>query len=178
MYRGIQKGWDFQLASNMEKAGKFDDLVFKYSDKTKTERSLFLQAKHSLKKSEKIVEEDLLDEGNEGYSLVKYFFSYRSDILSNPSFGTIEKMIICTNIDFDNKVKGYVNSILIDSNDILSFKTKTKADGTSPMHYQFKKDKSFIENLKRKLEHTKPAELAEKLIDHILKGKHLRVQEI
>jgi hypothetical protein len=45
LQRGIQKKYDFSIATEQSKAGKFDDLVFAYKKDGKA-NIIFLQAKH------------------------------------------------------------------------------------------------------------------------------------
>jgi ankyrin repeat protein len=90
----------FLLATEMDAAEKFDDVVLQYSKGNK----LFyraLQAKHKQDETQKITANDLLTEKDDEFSLQKYFISYRR-IQSKPEFksGTWEDFTICTNIDF------------------------------------------------------------------------------
>jgi hypothetical protein len=45
LHRGIKKEYDFHIATEQSKAGKFDDLVFAYKKDGKA-NIIFLQAKH------------------------------------------------------------------------------------------------------------------------------------
>lgn len=45
--KGVDKGYQFSLATEMDKAEKFDDLVFEYRKTERDRKSyIFLQAKH------------------------------------------------------------------------------------------------------------------------------------
>ncbi|PNF42062.1 hypothetical protein B7P43_G10993 [Cryptotermes secundus] len=68
--RALNGTKDFYLASNMESADKFDDIVFKLHDKT-----AFIQLKYRSKANAKISKQNLLQEEG-AYSLEKYFQSY------------------------------------------------------------------------------------------------------
>ncbi|MBD0391862.1 hypothetical protein IC220_05350 [Wolbachia endosymbiont of Pentalonia nigronervosa] len=99
---GMDKNYDFRLATEWDAAEKFDDLVFKYSDQGQTKYH-FLQAKHKQDKDKKITVGDLFTTDTNGeFNLAKYFISYLK-IKNNPDFqnGKIEDVIICTNIGFD-----------------------------------------------------------------------------
>ncbi|APR98544.1 ankyrin repeat domain-containing protein [Wolbachia endosymbiont of Folsomia candida] len=104
--RGLDKGYSFRLATEMDAAEKFDDLVFQYEkDKAdgtgKEEVWRFLQAKHKQDESTKITVGDLLTKEKKGeFNLEKYFVSYLR-IKKKPEFSNLEDFIICTNIDLD-----------------------------------------------------------------------------
>jgi hypothetical protein len=103
--RGLSKyRRSFRLATEMDAAEKFDDVVFQYSKESKLLYRA-LQAKHKQDETEeekKITANDLVTEKDDEFSLQKYFISYRR-IQSKPEFknGTWEDFTICTNIDFD-----------------------------------------------------------------------------
>jgi len=100
--RGLDKGYFFRLATEMDDAEKFDDLVFEYENERKDGKICrFLQAKHKQDESKKISDSDLLTEKGD-FSLQKYFTSYRK-IKGNPKFKgcEIKDFIICTNIDLE-----------------------------------------------------------------------------
>lgn len=78
--RGLSKGYPyFQMATEMDAAMKFDDLVFQYQETEKGAlKCIFLQAKHKQDALKKITEKDLLKETDDGeFALAKYFYSYR-----------------------------------------------------------------------------------------------------
>lgn len=58
LYRGMELGYDFHLATEMKAAGKFDDLVFKYKWKGK-DHYRFIQLKHRQNSNGIINENDL-----------------------------------------------------------------------------------------------------------------------
>lgn len=81
--RGLSKKYDFRLSTEWDAAEKFDDLVFKYSDKNQI-KYRFLQAKHKHNQSKKIKIGDLLTTDKDGeFNLEKYFISYFK-IKNNP----------------------------------------------------------------------------------------------
>lgn len=101
--RGLDKGYNFRLATEMDCAEKFDDLVFLYENETQDDISYtFLQAKHKQNEATKITSKDLLTEREQGeFGLPKYFNSYRK-ILKYADFkSNSTSFIICTNISFD-----------------------------------------------------------------------------
>ncbi|KAF4531686.1 hypothetical protein B566_EDAN017059, partial [Ephemera danica] len=103
--RAQRKGYSFRLATEMEEAEKFDDLVFHYiKNDEQIMASIYLQAKHVEVENElriKINTNDLLTEKDERFSLQKYFHSFRK--ISNSGLTNCENsdFIICTNIGFD-----------------------------------------------------------------------------
>jgi hypothetical protein len=102
--RGLDKGYSFRLATEMDDAEKFDDLVFRYVDNGK-EVIRFLQAKHKQDQATKISKTDLLNEKDGDFSLQKYFISYRK-ITQNPAFhcAACKDFIIFTNIDINDRL--------------------------------------------------------------------------
>jgi len=103
--QGINCDVAFRLATEMDEAEKFDDLVFRYTDDQGYVKYRFLQAKHRqfLGEENKIKVSDLKsDKDNNDFSLQKYFLSYLKDIEKEEfQDGTPEDFIICTNADFD-----------------------------------------------------------------------------
>lgn len=105
--RGLDRGYLFELATEMDIAEKFDDLVFQYkknnADRTEEKVGRFLQAKHKQDEDKRISVNDLLTEKNGEFSLQKYFISYRK-IQQNLEFKNsnlqYKDFIICTNIGF------------------------------------------------------------------------------
>jgi tetratricopeptide (TPR) repeat protein len=107
--RGLDIGHSFLLATEMNDAEKFDDVVFEYIDGQGQRKYRFLQAKHKQDESEKIRVNDLLTEKDNEFSLQKYFISYRK-IKQNPRFlnRLLKDFVICTNInfEFDEQIQG------------------------------------------------------------------------
>lgn len=104
--RGLDNKYSvYELATEMDVAGKFDDVVFKYlingenkeSDKFKHR---YLQAKHRVKGDKEITEADFLSEEDTDFSLQKYFISYLK-IKKKITAGELQDFIICTNGNFD-----------------------------------------------------------------------------
>lgn len=98
-----EKGYSFRLATEMDEAEKFDDVVFWYiNPNDNAQHSIFLQAKHIQLENEnksKISLNDLLTDRDGRFSLQKYFISYQKII--NRKLGQNEKFYIYTNIEFD-----------------------------------------------------------------------------
>uniref|UniRef100_A0A2S2NTD4 Ankyrin repeat and SOCS box protein 8 n=1 Tax=Schizaphis graminum TaxID=13262 RepID=A0A2S2NTD4_SCHGA len=116
-----EKCGSFKFKTEDPDAGKFDDLVWCYeTDQPNSYEFNFLQAKHKLNKNEKkITIKDLVNlqqkEDKRPFALEKYFLSYRNEIKENYSHkGKINKLIIATNIDFDNDLKSSFVQILDD----------------------------------------------------------------
>lgn len=102
--RALRKGYNFRLATEMDDAEKFDDLVFIYEndDHNNLIKYRFLQAKHKQDETTKITSNDLLTENNDGeFGLPKYFTSFRKILRNNEIKGEIVNLILCTNISFD-----------------------------------------------------------------------------
>lgn len=105
--RALNKRESFSLATEVKLAEKFDDLVIKVQRKGKNGIVVtFLQAKHKIKETKKISIDGLLHEGNHDFSLQKYYISYCKIKNSKKFKGTLENFIICTNIGFDESIRG------------------------------------------------------------------------
>lgn len=107
MKRGLDLGYKFRLATEMDAAEKMDDLVFRYEEGGK-QVFRFLQAKHKQNEDKKISVNDFLTETEGEFSLQKYFTTFRS-IKNNPMFNGVNEeirdLILCTNIDYDHDGK-------------------------------------------------------------------------
>lgn len=128
-------------------AGKFDDLVWRYeTDQPNSYECNFLQAKHILNKEKKITLEQLLrpkqqknslnsnKKDKRPFALEKYFLSYRDELkIKYIQNGKINKLIIATNIDFNNDLKSCFDQ-LQDDIPILDFIQKETGN------FKFKKD--------------------------------------
>ena len=112
--RAINEGSNFHLGTELAKfGGKFDDLIFlkDYGQPNGQKSFLYLQAKHRLhekpnKKAKSITLEYLLNDNKGDFSLMKYFHSYRDDIMKakeGPQPTDKVDCVICTNIDFDKE---------------------------------------------------------------------------
>jgi hypothetical protein len=131
LHRGSQQDYEFRLATEMEAAQKFDDLVFKYENKDKKLGEppyiyRYIQAKHKSNDDEVISDKDLLTGGEGEFSLQKYFISYQK-IKNNPEFidGKLGEFCICTNIGFDfDKARDVKRTLKL----ISAFEKVTEAD--------------------------------------------------
>jgi hypothetical protein len=108
LIRGIQKGYQFQLATEMsELGGIFDDLIFKYCqiDDNEEEKQnwRFLQAKYKQDEGFEITAIQLLNDNLGDFSLAKYFRSYMAIKRMDEN---MKDCISCTNIGFE------VNSLI------------------------------------------------------------------
>ncbi|KAL1492285.1 hypothetical protein ABEB36_012759 [Hypothenemus hampei] len=103
--RALDKGYEFDLGTEVEEAEKFDDIVFKYKTKYESEKDeiRFVQAKHKQDESKRITAHDLLTDKDGDFSLQKYFISY-SKIKKKHGFnrGELKDFILYTNIKFDS----------------------------------------------------------------------------
>jgi hypothetical protein len=128
--RGLDNNYSFKLATEMDAAEKFDDVVFIYEENA-VKFGRFLQAKHIRSQKQRIRINDLLIETDERFSLQKYFISFR-EIKKHNLFKNIilKDFIICTNIGFDFK---QIESNLMklekkESNDHLYFEELSEND--------------------------------------------------
>ena len=132
--RAINEGSNFHLGTELAKfGGKFDDLIFlkDYGQPNGQKSFLYLQAKHRLhekpnKKAKSITLEYLLNDNKGDFSLMKYFHSYRDDIMKakeGPQPTDKVDCVICTNIDFDKDdlTKGGIKfGPVVKKNDVMS----------------------------------------------------------
>ena len=100
----MKKSLSFRLATEMDEAGKFDDVVLEYKKPNGSKSFIFLQGKHTQEENEnktKITSAGLMDKKDGNFALHKYFKSYQK-IQRHQRFGrTIPKyFIINTNIGF------------------------------------------------------------------------------
>ena len=180
--RGLQN-YSFTLATEMDQAEKFDDVVFKYK-KTKQEpwTYRYLQAKHKLEDSLTITVNDLLikeESGSKGdkkpFSLPKYFLSY-CKIKQRFNDGILKDFIICTNINFDFS-GGNASEINLkealeeikEEEEVLNIPSQKGAQ-----RYRFKRNFTGKEKLVKVLLNTSDlVKLALELASHIVEGKKI-----
>lgn len=125
-----QNGSEFTLAAEINKTGKFDDVVLNIDSRDKTQ--YLIQVKHIQDESKKIKPADLWSKNSKnGFLLSKYFVSYlkiRKDPYFNWSDKRFQHFCIFTNIDIDEKLKNdFVeidNSNMVICTEIKSKKTK------------------------------------------------------
>lgn len=103
MNRALTNGYNFRLATEMDDAEKFDDLVFIYeNEEGDSIKYRFLQAKHKQDETIKITSNDLLTENTDGeYVISKYFTSFRKILRNNDIKGESVSFVLSTNISFD-----------------------------------------------------------------------------
>ena len=110
--RAINKGYKFHLGTELAAfGGKFDDLIFVKDDgqPNRQKNFLYLQAKHRLyekshKKAKNITFSDLINDNKGDFSLIKYFHSYRDNVMKaegGPKRKNKMDCVICTNTGFD-----------------------------------------------------------------------------
>ncbi|XP_030766605.1 uncharacterized protein LOC115890497 isoform X2 [Sitophilus oryzae] len=102
--RGLNKYDHFDLATEMNKAEKFDDAVIRYKTSQNEQWSWrFFQAKHKQDvQRDRITVNDLLTESDGPFSIQKYFVSFckiKSSVMFDQS--NLEEFDLCTNTDFD-----------------------------------------------------------------------------
>ncbi|XP_066905779.1 uncharacterized protein, partial [Halyomorpha halys] len=149
MCRGLTSGYSFNLGTEIEEAGKFDDLVFEFTQDGKKCFRL-LQAKHKFDNTRSfITTKSLLNAIKSEFYLPKYFFSYldaKKESLFRRSI--IKDVIICTNINFDDKdlKTKDIKILLTNKDDILDIKM---GNLTKPIRYKF--TENIIPKLKKTL---------------------------
>ncbi|XP_041782444.1 uncharacterized protein LOC121599036 [Anopheles merus] len=149
----------FELKMEVPDAGKFDDLVFRYSSPTIPEGTVYIQAKHKYpsekpRKSKKIhpnhpytptrKERPAITEGtlltkwnsNGPFSIAKYFISYLEGY--ERSITGSHTYLLCTNATIDNKLKQKLTLRPQDSSEILSF-----CDVIGATCYSFSSEEQF-----------------------------------
>lgn len=139
LYSGIKNKYEFSLATEMNAAEKFDDLVFKYRNLGDTTyKYRYIQAKHTTKKNQEISSEKLFEEEEGNFSLYKYFFSYQK-IKTHPNFKNahIGELCICTNMGLtpDLLLSTFVE--LKETDDILQISQTYHTNGVK---YKFKNE--------------------------------------
>jgi hypothetical protein len=124
--RGLDYTKSFRLATEMDDAEKFDDVVFLYKDHIGKDVIRFLQAKHKQDQEKKISRNDLLTDTNGDFSLQKYFIAYLK-IAKNPAFSGAEfkDFIIFPNINFNEEIDGWFEPI-VGNDPILSMKSQNR----------------------------------------------------
>lgn len=178
LHRGLINNYQFSLATEMDEADKFDDLVFlhiKPGDNSATYR--FIQAKHTTEtkltiedpttNKGKISANDLLNIKNGDFSLQKYFISYLK-IKSHSRFqnGTLGEFCIYTN-------KGFLPTLLQ-----TTFEEIKESDNILQTHghnsgnkYKFRQNFPEWNNLYGILKQCfGKADLANALVNHISNG--------
>ncbi|KAL1516139.1 hypothetical protein ABEB36_000060 [Hypothenemus hampei] len=100
--RVLDKGYEFNLGTEVEDAEKFDD-IYKRKDESGKNEIRFVQAKHKQDESKRITAHNLSTDKGDDFSLQKYFISY-SKIKKKYGFNKSEfkDFIIYTNIKFDS----------------------------------------------------------------------------
>jgi hypothetical protein len=179
--RGLDKGYSFRLATEMDDAEKFDDLVFEYENERKDGTIWrFLQAKHKQDESKKISVNDLLTEKDGEFSLQKYFISYRK-IKKNPEFSgknnELKDFIICTNIHLEERLQSSFERIS-EKDNILDI--DTESDSKKPERRKLKMDDDFSkkEELVSILKNTSDLNrLARKLAECVTKEEPINLKD-
>ncbi|CAF1057072.1 unnamed protein product, partial [Brachionus calyciflorus] len=176
--------YEFRLATEMDEAGKFDDVVFQYKRANDPKwKFRLLQAKHK-EVLKTICKNDLLSNDDENpFSLQKYFNSYLkikekangNSIYSVFSESEIEDLIIITNTDFHNRLNNEFN----ESNEVKNYLETDKLLNVNniqkkPKVYKICKDGSLAKDLKPKFEANSDFnKLVNQLSKHVLNNKQI-----
>jgi hypothetical protein len=151
LHRGY-KNYEFSLATEMDAAGKFDDLVFEYKKPSdKTYEYHYIQAKHKRHDHKAISATNLLattgKETDDNFSLQKYFISYQR--MKAPFAFNDKKMgefCILTNIGFGFKqtAKDKARFNLEEAFELEHEKPEDILRTTpSAVKYKFRQDRTF-----------------------------------
>jgi len=174
--RGIDNKYAFSLATEMDSAEKFDDVVFKYYISQANEQRYkyrFLQAKHKLDDAIKITVDDLFSENDDDFSLQKYFVSYQK-IKNKFKDGALEDFIICTNINFDFENKSVEIDLQKALEEIKSVDKILDVNGTKKaVRYRFKSDFDGKNGLCGLLKYAELMKLVNKLVECVLNKRKL-----
>ena len=172
--KGQQDQLSFSIATEMDRAEKFDDLVFKSKATGEKDYAYnFLQAKHKQDNTKLIKNKDLLDVNDGEFSLPKYFTSYKK-IKENPKFndGILGKFYLCTNIDLD-LATGLAFDRITESDRLLD----TNIAGE--VRYRIRKDpvsnKAIYDSFKKNTEGYK---LAHEIVECIKNRKKITLQTL
>ncbi|KAL1492870.1 hypothetical protein ABEB36_011047 [Hypothenemus hampei] len=173
--RALDKGYEFNLGTEVEDAEKFDDVVFKYKskDNSRKDEIRFVQVKHKQDESKRITAHDLLTDKDDDFSLQKYFISY-SKIKKKHGFNNSElkDFILYTNIKFDSAdlEKAEIKIEEMEANDDI---LDTKSDKSAVLtRLIIQKEHKLYEKLR---ETSDSYLLAKKLVQHISDGKPLQL---
>lgn len=127
LYRASQTQYQFRLATEMNEAGKFDDLVYE-QNLWNTRQFCFLQAKHKQDETELLTFNQIVDSNDHDFALQKYFITY----LSLKEKVPIKNLFICTNIGPSPELQ---EKLHLDIEQNIFFDTLTP---TNPFRYKFK----------------------------------------
>ncbi|XP_055528490.1 uncharacterized protein LOC129720780 [Wyeomyia smithii] len=98
-HEGIESNDQFRLGTEVSEAGKFDDLVFRYTDPNGNYRYIYLQAKHEQHLGENPLTITQFTNSKHKYHLGKYFIDYsKTELLKY--LDQIEHLFLCTNNRF------------------------------------------------------------------------------
>ncbi len=170
--RGLNQGYSFNLATEMDAAEKFDDVVFQYTEGGKKVYR-FLQAKHKQDDNKKTTVNDLLTEQDDEFSLQKYFISYRK-IKQNLEFkdSELKDFVICTNIGLEESLRNSFEQVegednILRVNGEKSELLKLKLD-------KFPNKKDLVSRLSKTSELNR---LAKRLAECVFKNKPLDLKD-
>ncbi|MDG7052879.1 MAG: hypothetical protein LKM45_03250 [Wolbachia endosymbiont of Alcedoecus sp.] len=98
--RAVDREYSFRLATEMESAKDFDDIVLRYEQDGKVVHR-FIQIKHKKDRHRKISIGNLLTRGKDGaFGLIKYLIAYLKIKSSGKFEGEIEDFVIVTNPNY------------------------------------------------------------------------------
>jgi hypothetical protein len=174
--RESKNNFDFELATEVEEAEKFDDVVFHIKNMNKkTEGSenkshhiyLMLQAKHKQDEKIKIKMADLFpesyDKKKEGdFSLYKYLNSFHKIKQKEDYKDATTHFFICTNIGFDDALKESVEPVT--EKVVYENFFEIKNEKNESLLYKFKKEFYHRKDLMKKLKDFTIEDLVENLV--------------
>lgn len=168
--RALKNNYKFRLATEIDAADKFDDLVFQYQSGNLIENR-FLQAKHKQDELKLISFSDLINERNDDFSLQKYFMSYQRIKGSSEFEGKLNDFILCTNInlDYDDLTR---NNVKVD--EITAKDDFFLSDGNSKKcNFRVDSNSDLYERLR---ECSRIYTLAKALASHVIESKYLTLK--
>ncbi len=180
--RGLDNQYSaYELATEVESAGKFDDVVFKYSITGESKeleefKYRYLQAKHSLQDGKVITEDNLLAEEDTDFSLQKYFISYLR-VKEKTVNGKLQDFIICTNITFDFSGDNDPSRIIKFNDALYIIKEKEAilniSGSRESIRYRFKPEFKGKERIYEILKNSALIKLIDAIIECVLNRKSL-----
>lgn len=114
------------VAVEVEKAGKFDDIMYFYASSPQDNGTLFIQAKHKQKKGSRLTQEALCNawDSNSPYSIPMYFMSFLEIVQQLPNNS---RYVLCTNALLDKSIKQYFTTKIQQEKKFLQFRNDIQA---------------------------------------------------
>jgi hypothetical protein len=140
VHRSVESKLDFELKTELKKAGKFDDVALKYISDGDS-KFIFCQAKHS-KNPETLNLKRFIDDKNKDFYLFDYFTSL-NEVQKN--YGNVENVFLVTNNKIDD-----IRKVQIENTELYEF-----ASGDKKLCLYLIEDTSIESTLKNHGKHFK-----------------------